>query len=440
MNVAIDQVRSMFEELNRPSAARLKTALRARGLAYDPKDVDTVVSRSTEKQQQAPVYKYTGKITATAPNSRWAIDTINLTSRPSKSYRYIVVAQDIFTRRLFAKASERVSPEAVARIFEGFVAEHGVPRELNSDGGAEYTSRAFTDVLERLGIHHRVKSPQDKNAIATLDSAIGRYKRALLIGPGDWSERVQQVANGMNRAPHSHLMESAPNDVDENDELVFELKKRAAEDMAHNSAAISRRKAALNNTRAFRTEVPQKGAFRRGHHATFGGEVHQVASVDGAAVTDAQGREFQTKFTRPVPAGSATVQTAAAAGGGSALVEDKQKRLLRPFAERLSARIGRGRTVTLTNASRYLGGLAGFAAATREANLNQKHVIARALRLFPDLFVVRTTDKRRAATVRAVDGAPPVTVGVSGQPLRRLRRITQPVVIPPRGPIDAFVF
>ena len=406
MNDAIDQVRSLFEELNRPSAARLKTALRARGIAYDPKVVDTVVSRSTEKQQQAPAYRYTGKIVSTDVNARWAMDTINLTSRPSKGYRYIVVAQDIFTRGLFAKASESVSPEAVARIFEGFVAEHGVPKELNSDSGAEYTSRAFTDVLERLGIHHRVKSPQDKNAIATLDTAIGRLKKAMLIGPGDWSERVQQVANGMNRAPHSHLMESAPNDVEENDELVFELKKRAAEDMAHNSAAISRRKAALNKTGAFRTEIPPKGAFRRGHHATFGGEVHQVASVDGAAVTDAQGREFATKFVRPVPAGSASVETAAAAGGGSALVEGKQKRLLRPFAERLSAHIGRGRTMTLTNASRYLGALAGFAAATREANLKQKHVIARTLRLFPELFTVRTTDEGGAATVRVVDGAP----------------------------------
>ena len=62
--------------------------------------------------------------------------------------------------------------------------------------------------------------------------------------------------------------------------------------------------------------------------------------------------------------------------------------------------------MTLANASRYLGGLAGFGAATREANMKQKHVIARALRLFPDLFSVRTSDEGGAATVRAVDNAP----------------------------------
>ena len=146
-----------------------------------------------------------------------------------------------------------------------------------------------------------------------------------MIGPGDWSERVQQVANGMNKTPHSHLLETAPNDVEENDQLMFHLKKETAQDMAANSEAIKKRKEASEKTGTFRAEIPPKGAFRRGHHATFSGTVHNVASVEGDKVTDAQGREFQTKFTRPVPAGSASVETAAAAGGGSALVENKQK-------------------------------------------------------------------------------------------------------------------
>ena len=88
-------------------------------------------------------------------------------------------------------------------------------------------------------------------------------------------------------------------------------------------------------------------------------------------MTDAQGRELQTKFVRGVPAGSASVETAAAAGGGSALVANKQKRLLRPYVERLATHIGRGGTMTLKNASKHLGALAGFAAATRQAKLNQ---------------------------------------------------------------------
>ena len=400
-----DAVREVFEELNRPSAQRLKQVLRQRGVPFDAATVDAVVSRSTEKQLQAPAYKYQGKIPGgTGPNARWAIDTINLTSRASKGYRYIVVAQDIFTRRVMAAPSESVSPEAVSRVFEAFVAEHGVPKELNSDSGAEYTSRPFTQVLERLQIHHRVKEPQDKNAIATLDNAIGRMKKALLIGPGDWPGRVRTVVNGMNKTPHSHLMESAPNDVEGNDVLTFALQKEAAQDMAENNENIDRRKAALERTGAFRVEVPPKG-FRRGHFATFGGEVHTIGDVKGDRVRDSAGQEYRTKFTRAVPATSATVATPQTAMAGSTLTDNKQKRIMRQFAEKVAVHVGRA-TMTLTNVSRYLHGLTGFKNAAREANIKQKHVIARTLRLFPELFVVRTSDEGGAATVRVVDNAP----------------------------------
>ena len=418
-----DAVRDLFEELNRPSAQRLKQVLRQRGIPYDDATVRAVVSQSTEKQLQAPAYKYQGKIPGgTGPNARWAIDTINLTSRPSKGYKYIVMAQDIFTRRVMAAPSESVSPEAVSRVFEAFVAEHGVPKELNSDSGAEYTSRPFTQVLERLQIRHRVKEPQDKNAIATLDNAIGRMKKALLITGGDWSGRVRTVVNGMNKTPHSHLMESAPNDVEGNDVLTFALQKEAAQDMAENNENIDKRKAALERTGAFRVEVPPKG-FRRGHFATFGGEVHKIRDVEGDTplpfrdrVRDSAGQEYRTKFTKAVPATSATVATPQTAMAGSTLTDNKQKRIMRQFAERVAVHVGRGGVNTLNNVSRYLNSLAGFKNAAREANIKQKHVIARTLRLFPELFVVRTSDEGGAATVRVVDNAP----------RRRLSRLAPP--------------
>ena len=51
-----ERIKKIFEELNRPSKARLATALKARGIAYSTKDLDEIVSKSTEKQLQAPAY------------------------------------------------------------------------------------------------------------------------------------------------------------------------------------------------------------------------------------------------------------------------------------------------------------------------------------------------------------------------------------------------
>ena len=139
-NNSLERIKQVFEELNRPSKNRLATALKARGIAYTTKLLDEVVGKSTDKQLEAPAYKYKGKIASPDVNARWACDTIDLTQYPSKAkggetMRYIVVAQDIFTRKIFAEASPSVSPAAVSAIFERFVAQHGVPKALSTDGG-----------------------------------------------------------------------------------------------------------------------------------------------------------------------------------------------------------------------------------------------------------------------------------------------------------------
>ena len=103
---------------------------------------------------QAPAYNYKGKITSTGQNERWAIDTIDLTAHPSPmkgskdNMKYIVVAQDIFTRKIFAEASAKNTPEAVGKIFENFLRDHGTPKELNTDLGEEYNNARFTDLLK----------------------------------------------------------------------------------------------------------------------------------------------------------------------------------------------------------------------------------------------------------------------------------------------------
>ena len=145
-NDSLDRIRKVFEELNRPSKNRLATALRARDIAYTTKALTEVMGTSTDKHLESPAYKYKGKIASPDVNVRWAIDTIDLTQYPRKTkgdkdpMRYIVVAQDIFTRKVFAEASSSVSPTAVSAIFERFVAQHGVPKELNSDGGENATT------------------------------------------------------------------------------------------------------------------------------------------------------------------------------------------------------------------------------------------------------------------------------------------------------------
>ena len=401
-----ERIKKIFEELNRPSKARLATALKQRGIAYSTKDIEDVVSKSTEKQQQLPVYNYKeGKIAATSKNSRWMVDTINLTSRPStakgqkESYKYIFCCIDVFTRKLMAKPSTSISPEAAARAFEEFTTEHGIPKQLDSDSGAEYTSKAFTDVLERMKIGHIVGSPKDKNKLAVIDRAIGTLKRAILIGKGAWADKLDAAVKGYNAAPQSHLLDVAPDNADGNAELTFHLQKQAAQDIRQNSDAIQKRKTALEKTNTFRAETDYKGFRRRAGQATHSGEVHKVASVEGSTVTDTKDKTFPTKFVAPVAAGSESVTTAASALGGSAVISAKQKRIMKPFVDELSKHIG---NATLNAAGVFLRGLPNFEEKAREAGINQKSLIANILRLFPATFKVDTGASGGAASVRVL--------------------------------------
>ena len=78
-----DQVRELWEELNFTSAAKLKTALKQRGIPYNAKDVDNMVKRSDARQLLRQEHTYKGKIWSTSPYDRWQADLIEYTAIPS---------------------------------------------------------------------------------------------------------------------------------------------------------------------------------------------------------------------------------------------------------------------------------------------------------------------------------------------------------------------
>ena len=84
-----------------------------------------------------------------------------------------------------------------------------------------------------------MKDPQDRNAIATLDRAIQSLKLAL--SQGNWAMKLDAAVSGQNKAPHGHLMMSAPNEVQGNDVLQFALKQEGARAQEHNEGIAEKR-------------------------------------------------------------------------------------------------------------------------------------------------------------------------------------------------------
>ena len=132
-----EQIRQISEELNNPSALKLHRVLQSRGIKVSRKEVDGFVRAQSERQVQAPPYKFQGKIAAHELNDRWFADLIDFAAAPSDGgkkteltptrdgEKYVLVVQDVFSRKLFTRALTNKRPETVAASFREILDEVG---------------------------------------------------------------------------------------------------------------------------------------------------------------------------------------------------------------------------------------------------------------------------------------------------------------------------
>ena len=93
-------VEAVFEELNFPSAPRLKRVLSARGIPFNASDVDRIVRGEATRQVQAPTYKFDGKIAASRLHSRWfagLVDFLQLLPRARVGSRMVEEIEAVAT-------------------------------------------------------------------------------------------------------------------------------------------------------------------------------------------------------------------------------------------------------------------------------------------------------------------------------------------------------
>ena len=85
------------------------------------------------------------------------------------------------------------------------------PLLVNMDAAGEFTSAEFLSELDRRKISYRLKKPgrEQKNALAMVDTAIGKLSRILLRYRNDndteaWYPYLQQAVEEYNEKPLKH--------------------------------------------------------------------------------------------------------------------------------------------------------------------------------------------------------------------------------------------
>ena len=96
---------------------------------------------------------------AVEPFERWVLDFVGPFSPPSNQKVHILVATDYVTKWVEAMDFSRATEESVIKfLFELFV-RYGLPWEVITDGGAQFTGNKITATLRNHHVTHKVTSP-----------------------------------------------------------------------------------------------------------------------------------------------------------------------------------------------------------------------------------------------------------------------------------------
>jgi len=431
--VRVDAVQSgltkLAKRLGYPGSAKLYAAAVREDVPATRKDVDAFVRHNAARQVFARRPKYEGKIVARDVDDRWAADLIDYSKRTSKRedgapYMYVLIVQDIFSRKLYARAMVEKTPQTTADAFESIVREHGkAPRRLDMDGGAEFTAAPFQEYLQEEDIMHVRKDLRDTNATGTLDAAIRNVREQLarIMASENvraWHTVLKRAIDAYNDTVHSHLHGRTPDDLPEDDVLRFRLQAEASNDQGKNEAIIKRREDALQRNGAFRNELVPEKHMKRAYEPRWSDQKYEVARVLGGRVYASDGASFPTRHVLPVPKRTGDISTAGLRGGSEA---ENRRADLEPFRVQLEALITA--PMALTRAALEMDKIPFL-----KAKMTRGMTYRRAL----DLLGFETTD--RMVGPKRADGAAPLG-NFQAEDTRRQRAALEPY----RARIAAFL-
>ena len=134
-------LRTVGHQVNRKRVQRLMREMGLAGMAPGP--------NTSRKHPQHKVYPYLLRgVPIVRPNQVWSTDITYI--RLAHGFVYLVAIIDWYSRRVLSwRISNSMEAVFCVDCLEDALRSHGKPEIFNSDQGAQFTSAAFTEVLER---------------------------------------------------------------------------------------------------------------------------------------------------------------------------------------------------------------------------------------------------------------------------------------------------
>eukprot|EP00253_Pinus_taeda_P028167 PITA_28167 len=127
-----------------------------------------------------------------------ALDFIGPINLPSKQKKYILVCTDYVTNWVEAKALVSATENLVVNfLYEDIFTRFGVPREIVTDQGSQFTSNLVEKLMEEYKIKHRRSTPYHPQANGQVESTNKVLEsiitKTVHLHRRDWAERLLEA-------------------------------------------------------------------------------------------------------------------------------------------------------------------------------------------------------------------------------------------------------
>ncbi|KAL3124261.1 hypothetical protein niasHT_006649 [Heterodera trifolii] len=222
-------------------------------------------------------------------------------SRHNRGHRYLLVAVDVLSKRLFVVPLKNKRAEEMLEAFKQLIDQMPmVPHRIFSDKGTEFKNRLLKEFFEEQEIekhepvHSSVKASVAERAIRNVKQRLYRYFAEMETL--NWVDAVQKIVDGINSAP-SRIHGMRPIDVD------FSNAQKVWKRMYHRQPPLIRRKRRPHFQKdEFVRMSREKGQFEKGYLPNYGDEILEIDEVLKAVrpirykLRDEHGEKFKGSF------------------------------------------------------------------------------------------------------------------------------------------------
>jgi hypothetical protein len=407
----IENLKALADEYSIRDPRKLYQLARSQGVQVTQSQATAALRQDTGRQLFAPMPRSLGKSAATAPGRVIQADLIDMSQNTKKDkdgHRYALLLSDVYTRELAGELLKTKKPEEVNASYKKAIKELTDDQDysLSTDKGKEFSS--LQGVIGPAV--HRLKEPEDPNALAVLDRSMQTLKKTIgaevTKKGGSFATHFEKSVDNYNKTPHSAVI-GAPEDVEKKPTLNFRQAQINAGKFLHNRALTVRRLTTVRDEGYFRAPTNVTRSFKAQY-----GNVQALRSADSQFVTGANGQQHLLKQVQPVPQASQNAK-------GQLTTDRPLKVRLRSAADSiadfLSQQGGSMTTSNLEAVARRGVGLPGVFKTIRKNRTTLRNL----LKLFPDLF------KLTAGRVSLVTANVPAPVEVPETREQRIDRLFQ---------------